>query len=300
MALGARRSAIRTSSRSTSPRSCGRSRASSIASRAPSSSCSCSRSPAACWCCRRRSRRRRTSASSTRRSCARSARRSGSCRARRRPSSCCSGALAGLLGAAGATAIGYALAEHVFNIRVHRQCARVAVRHRRRRGRRHARRLARHAVDGERAAAHGTAPTRLIRPVVRKDCIKLQSRGTMCSPHEYDRRKFLGGACDDHAPRSARHRDRRAVARRQPHVDVVLGRHRPAAGRRRCDRSLSRSRPAHRGAERRDGAAARRRRVARLPAAVARRTARRAGSAVHAAGDGDRADGADRRRSSRR
>ena len=153
--------AIRTSSRSTSPRSCSRSRASSIASRAPSSSCSCSRSPAACWCCRRRSRRRRTSASSTRPSCARSARRSGSCRARRRPSSCCSGRSPGCCGAAGATAIGWALAEHVFNIRFTGNRARLAVRHRRRRDRRHAGRLARHAVDGERAAAHGTAPTRL-------------------------------------------------------------------------------------------------------------------------------------------
>ena len=89
---------IRTSSRSTSARSCGRCRASWTACRARSSSCSCSRSPAGCSCCRRRSPRRRTSASSTRRSCARSARRSGSCAAAQIAEFLLLGALAGLVG----------------------------------------------------------------------------------------------------------------------------------------------------------------------------------------------------------
>ena len=55
--------------------------------------------------------------------------------------------------AAGATAIGWALADRVFKFRFAGNPLRVAVRHRRRRGRGHARRLARHAVDGARAAA---------------------------------------------------------------------------------------------------------------------------------------------------
>ena len=73
------------------------------------------------------------------------------------------GALSGLLGAAGATAIGWALADRVFNIPfsanplvwlygIVRRCARRADRG-----------MARHAPDGARAAARRAAPARLIR-----------------------------------------------------------------------------------------------------------------------------------------
>ena len=64
----------------------------------------------------------------------------------------------------------------------------------------------------------------------------------------------------------------------------------PAAGRGDRGRALSRAARADRAAERADGPAAGGGRPARLPAAVARRPAGRAGAAVHAAGDGHRAD----------
>ncbi len=116
MALGAGAAVSRTCSRSTSARSSGRCRRSSGRWRRRSSSCSCSRCSAASSCCRRRSPPRRTSAASTRRSCARSARRARSSPPRRSRSSSCSGALAGALGAAGATALGYVLSDRVFQI----------------------------------------------------------------------------------------------------------------------------------------------------------------------------------------
>ena len=72
--------------------------------------------PAGCWCCRRRSPRRRTSAASTPRSCARWARRSAQLAAAQIAEFLVLGALAGLLAAAGATAVGYVLADRVFQI----------------------------------------------------------------------------------------------------------------------------------------------------------------------------------------
>ena len=156
-ARGSRRScrSIRTCSRSTSARSCGRCRGSWTTCRARSSSCSCSRCRRACSCCRRRSPRRRTSAGSTPRSCARSARRSEQLRAAQIAEFLVLGALAGLVAAAGATAIGWVLADRVFKIPFEANPMVWVYGIARRRDRGHARRLARHARDDAAAAARG-------------------------------------------------------------------------------------------------------------------------------------------------
>ena len=74
------------------------------------------------------------------------------------------GSLAGLLAAAGATAIGYVLSDRVFQIPFAANPLVWLVRHRRRRARRDARRLARHARHDAAAAARRDPAARLRRP----------------------------------------------------------------------------------------------------------------------------------------
>ncbi len=82
------------------------------------------------------------------------------------------GALAGIVAAAGATAIGWALADRVFKIPFEPSLMDCALRHRRRRGRGDARRMAGNALDRPPAAAGGHSPAGLTMVPVRDadDC----------------------------------------------------------------------------------------------------------------------------------
>ncbi len=253
LAIGRSCSATRTSCRSTSAKSSARCRRSSSGSRVPSSSCSCSRSPAACWCCRRRSRRRRTSAISTRRSCARSARRSAQLRGAHAAEFLLLGALSGLRRRGGGDRDRLAARRSRFQHSVRGNPLAVPLRHRRRCAGGADRRLAGYARD---VANRRRPPAPYWRgPIApaheggcRKICIRMQSRGTICTwplPDATPSRRASPVAVHMVAHVDPRlWRDRRPVARRRPDVHALLGGDRPSARRRVADHALSGSRAA--------------------------------------------------------